>query len=220
MTPGGPHRVLVVEDEGMSRAFLAEMLAAAGFEVLVCASAEEAATRFSQFNPHALITDIDLGEGPSGLDLLVALRKRSPRLAIVVLSNYVIPRNQRSAALADSAYLRKSQLDDPALILDTLANLLDPRVPPDVPGRGEGRLAALTEAQLEVLRFIALGLNNEEIAQRRGTTVKSVEHLVGRIFAALGLNDDPKINPRVAAARCYISEAGMPRVPPSAGRMA
>ena len=71
-------------------------------------------------------------------------------------------------------------------------------------------LARLSGQQVETLRLIAEGLSNEEIARVRGSSVRAVEAMVSRIFAALGVGDDPHLSSRVAAARIYMQYAGMP----------
>jgi DNA-binding NarL/FixJ family response regulator len=58
--------------------------------------------------------------------------------------------------------------------------------------------------------MVAMGLSNHEIAAQRGTTVRAVEHLVKRAFIAAGVETDSPGNTRVAAARKFISVAGMP----------
>jgi len=49
-----------------------------------------------------------------------------------------------------------------------------------------------------------------ESAERRGSTVGAVEHILNRIFVALGLETDPAVNMRVTAARMFIEWAGRP----------
>jgi DNA-binding NarL/FixJ family response regulator len=161
------------------------------------------------FDPDAVVTDIDLGSGPSGLDLVVAMDKRAPHLSFVVLSNYSITPDYRHAALGRAAYLRKQELVDTALLLDALEAVLRDRQPRETAIVSAGRLAGLTRSQVQVLRMIAEGSSNEEIARRRGASTKSVEHMIGRIFHALELTQDPSINMRVAATRVYMAEAGV-----------
>ena len=202
-------RVILVEDEAMSRSLLCDVLTGAGFEVEPCASAAEALKAFKGFDPEALVTDIDLGQGPSGLDLVVAMAKMAPYLAVVILSNYSITPDYRHDTLGRAAYLRKQELTDSSILLSALEGVLHDQSDVEhlVAGR---RLSGLTPLQVQVLRMIAEGLSNEEIARRRATSVKSVEHLVTRIIMALGLKPDPAVNMRVCAARVYIEEAGLP----------
>lgn len=211
MNSADPIRVLLVEDEAMARTFLTDLLTSGGYVVQAHSSAMSASKAFASFHPAAIVTDIDLRDGPSGIDLVVALKKRSPALRVVILSNYAIAPDRRHAALADAAYMSKRDLSEPSVLLTTLGTLLTAeRATPMDPHVAAGRLAALTAAQTEVLRMVAAGLTNEEIAARRSTTVKSVEHMIHRIMAVLGVEAHHSTNTRVLAARLFISEAGQP----------
>ena len=70
----------------------------------------------------------------------------------------------------------------------------------------DGRLAALTEQQREVLRLMADGLSNQGIAEQMVLSLKAVENYVGAIFRSLGINGDGNISRRVAATNIYRSE--------------
>jgi DNA-binding NarL/FixJ family response regulator len=207
-------RVLLVEDEAMSRTLLGDVLTAEGFEVEACATAKEALYAVKVFDPDAIITDIDLGQGPTGLDFVVAVTKIAPYVAIVILSNYAITPDYRHAGLGSATYVNKQDLSDSRVLLDALEDALHDVMPRDQETAGlSERLAGLTPPQVQVLRMIAEGLSNEEIARRRETSVKSVEHMISRIFAALELTPDGSTNLRVAAVRIYIEEAGLPGHP-------
>lgn len=210
--PLEPRRVLLVEDEAMSRTLLAGVLVAAGFEVEVAEAADDAIDAFRAFDPDALVTDIDLGTGPTGLELVVSLAARNPHLPVVVLSNYAITPDYRHEVLSRAAYLRKKDLKDTDVLLDALEGVLRDRpTGPRPVGPSGGSLASLTTSQIHVLRMIAEGLSNQEIADRRRCSLRAAETMVHRTIAALGLEADPSVNTRVMAARMYIQEAGLPR---------
>lgn len=202
-------RVLLVEDEAMARTLLSDVLRAADFDVLACRSAVEAMRALGEFDPDAVITDIDLGPGPSGLELVVALERLAPYLAFVSLSNYAITPDYRGAALGRVTYLRKQDLADTEILLLALESALRDQHQRPPASSSRNRLDRLTPAQVQVLRMLAEGCSNDEIARRRGTSLKSVEHMIGRLFEALGLVSDPAVNLRVAAARIYLQEAGV-----------
>lgn len=220
-TPRTTIRVLLVEDEAMSRSFVTRLLESAGYEVESYASAVQASRAVARFQPMAIVADIDLRKGPSGIDLVVALKKRDPRLRVVILSNYAITPDLRHAALADAAYLNKRDLVEPEVLLATLKSLLTSRLAGPMDARvAAGALAGLTQSQSEVLRLVAAGLTNDEIAARRGTSVKSVENMIHRIMTTLGVASDGTVNGRVVAASLFIQEAGhvdAPRPRPTSG---
>ncbi len=61
--------VVVVEDEPFLRSLISDALTNAGFEVEAFGNAADAMRRLSKRDPDAAILDIDLGSGPTGLDI-------------------------------------------------------------------------------------------------------------------------------------------------------
>lgn len=204
-------RVLLLEDETLTRLLLTELLTKAGFEVCATANSKSAMLEFKRFDPDVFITDINLDDGTSGLDVLTSLMRQHKHLAGVVLSNYAIPPDARDPELKEIAYLRKRDLIDTTLLLDTLDEVLTNNLDKTKSTASQTTpLDSLTNNQLEVLRLIAVGLTNQEIANRRGSTLRATEQVVNRIFNELGLSSNPAANPRVLAARIYIATLGMP----------
>ena len=78
-----------------------------------------------------------------------------------------------------------------------------------MPGNFEGTTDSndgkitITSSQAEILRLIADGLSNTSIAEARGISLRSTEALIQRTFVALGVNGNPRINPRVTSARMW-----------------
>jgi CheY-like chemotaxis protein len=109
----GRTRVLVVEDELIVCAIVAEALDEAGFEVLTATSAEEAEVILSQEVVDVLFTDIDLG-GRDGCELASRARAMQPGLSIVFASG----RSRR--CLRDRLPARASFLAKPYRLLDLI----------------------------------------------------------------------------------------------------
>ncbi|WP_238361415.1 LuxR C-terminal-related transcriptional regulator [Actinopolymorpha pittospori] len=93
---------------------------------------------------------------------------------------------KRSAPESVVAAIRTVHSGDSLLFPDALRRLVAPAVQagPDRPG-----LPMLSEREGEVLRLIASGLSNAEIAARIYVTVETVKTHVGRILAKLGVRD-------------------------------
>ena len=208
-------RVLIVEDDAFMGGLLAEILRGRGFLVDQATDAVTAMELIEQNDPDALIVDLDLGHGPSGIDVIGALGDRLNEFGVLVLSNYptasaVVP----GAKLPDSVgYLLKRKLSDPDEVVRALEAVLSDVTPTKV-NRSElvpEELQVLTPGQLELLRLIAMGYSNDMIAQERGVTVRSVESLVNRLFTSLGLSSDARSNARVRAAMLYARTMGIPR---------
>lgn len=86
----GISRVLVVEDQPLLLLDLIDQLADFGLETLPASSARTAA-RLLGSNVDALVTDIELGDGPDGLALARLAARARPGLPIVVVSGGVRP---------------------------------------------------------------------------------------------------------------------------------
>lgn len=199
----------------MTRALLESLLVVARFEARTCASSREALEQFEVFDPDVLVVDIQLAERPNGAQLASALAATAPHLAIVVVSHYPSP---EAAGLSQplperAAFINKDQVTRSAVLLDAIESALDDaRAPVVRPSFAGERLGALTPVQLEVLRMIAIGLSNAEIARRRGVSKRTAEDSVQRVYAALDLDSAPvgERNARVEATRIYMGAFGMP----------
>lgn len=201
-------RLLLVEDEQLTRSLLEIYLAGKGFEVRSAATAAEASKLARDFDPDAMIVDISLGDGPSGIDLIHAIKNGSPHMAFVVLSNYAVaPTSIKD--LSKVAYLQKRNIGDLAMLLQALESVLTDRDPEELfPLTQTNPLSSLTAGQIEVLSWLAAGLSNQEIANRRETTIQSCEQLIRRIYDKLGLKRDSSKSLRVQATGLYTSTAG------------
>lgn len=210
-------QVLVVEDEPFVRGLVVRVIEEAGFQALPAGSASEALTLVEDQDPDAAILDIDLGPGPSGIDLAAALTASMPHLALVFLTQAAAPdiAGRPAAIPSSAAYLVKRSLGDPRSLIEALELVLSDGDPSSRFREDRERidpLKRLSAAQRDTLRLIAEGLSNEEIAKQRSTSVRAVEAMVSRIFAVLGVAGDSRISPRVAATRIYAAHAGLPSV--------
>ncbi|MFJ4167670.1 response regulator [Microbacterium sp. NPDC089698] len=213
MSTDWTRRVLVVEDQSALRILLCDVLQRHGFETAAAADAATAAQLFTEFDPDALLTDIDLGSRPSGAELATMLSELAPHLAIVFLSSY--PRAVAGAAamgIARAVFVPKQTLDSPATLVDALEQALSAHPAPEAdPGPSREGLGALTRHQLDVLAMIARGWSNDRIAAETGSTVRAVERSISRLFDRLDVTGDPTVSPRVAAAAMYFAAFGPAR---------
>lgn len=208
-------RVLVVEDEALLRDLLAQMLAGSGFAVSTAANALEARQLFDQEDFDALILDINLGPGLDGYDLAEALLRERPDIGVLFLTNLPDPRFSGHGArpvFRGAAYLRKSQLVGSTELVDALNEVLVGAVSADHrhdmnPSRP---LAQLSRMQIEVLKLVAAGRTNQQIADERGRSLGAVESMLSRIFALLEIDAGADGNARVEASRRFIQAAGIP----------
>lgn len=212
-------RVLVVEDDDFTRTMLAGALAHSGMTVVAAVPGARAAMdALLGSDVDCAVLDLDLGPGPTGIDLAHGLRQRLPHVGVVILTSFSDPR-LLSGSLKDlpdgSAFVVKQALADMALLVEAIDAA--------VALRGTGVPASpahdLTDAQIETLRLLAGGLTNAEIARVRVVTEKSVEQAIARTAKRLDIDatpnaNQPSLNQRVALARAYYRLTGATRDSP------
>lgn len=207
VTDGG--RVLVVDDDPFTRSVLGPALTTRGWTVALCASASAAMGEVELHPVDAALIDLDLGPGPDGMDLAVALRRRFPLLPIVILTTYESPQlldiGHDALPLGVRYRVKASveSLDDLDAELRTARrHPLDVTVPAR-PAVRTTRGQRLSDRQLEVMRLVASGHGNAEIAVELGMGEAAVEKAVARLIRQLGLDRDPRRNKRVLVAEAY-----------------
>ena len=202
-------RVLVVEDDGLTRSSVASALRLQEMEIIGEAASASEAMRFAhQGNPDVAV--LDLGPGPNGADIAVALRRLNPSIGIVVLTTYDSPRLLAAQAPdlpARTVFLRKRDVETVGDLVRAI------RLSTEQRGRGviatPGMAENFTDAQLWIMRAVADGLTNAEIARRREVSERAVEQMMRRIAQRLGLPGDPTaFNQRVQLTRAYLEMTG------------
>lgn len=215
MTPAniaGAVRVIVVEDDNFTRHSVVAALDASGVQVVgSTAIAGEGHALAKRTRPHAAVLDLHLGEGPTGVDLALALRREDPGIGIVLLTSYDDPR-MLSASIPDTPagtqYVTKKSVETIQVLVKAIrASISSHVVKPTRTSNSE--LEILTNTQLEVLRLIAEGNSNQQIAALRGISAKSLEGTVSRLLKALNIPAGNDVNQRVLLARAYFEAAGL-----------
>jgi len=210
---GDSLRVMVVEDNAFARATVTGALEGGADDIhVVCdtASAVEALDRGRRLAPHAALLDLDLGEGPSGVDLARALRRELPGIGIVILTSYDDPRLSGHAfdrVPEGTVYLLKREIGHVdqvrAALRDSVRAAAEVRPGAEVPMEPDSAVA-LTDEQIAVMRLVAEGASNAEIARQRHVSATSVERMIARIARELRLENDATQNRRVLIARAWL----------------
>jgi DNA-binding NarL/FixJ family response regulator len=205
---------MLVDDDPFTRMTLVTTLHSMEFMVVGdVATAKEALLLAAETRPDVAIVDLDLGEGPTGLDVAHRLREMFPKIGLVVLSTYEEPRlmgfNQHPLP-DDALYLVKRTVVDPEILGKAIRMSVDDDfrqgtlrvVPKDALG------VTLSDSQIDIMRLVAAGHSNAEIARRRSLTVPAVEKAIARLIRQLDLQASPDTNQRVAIAQAYFRLTG------------
>ena len=208
--------VVIVEDDAFMRSLLAEYLEKAGFLVSTASSAADARRQINAVDPDAVVIDIDLGPGQSGLDVAATLNAEANEVGIVFLTNYSDPRfagEELASVHPKVAYLNKHMIEDSSILLLALNAVLVER---DVEAyrydkRTDRPMARLSASQIQALRLLAEGKTNQQIAEARQRSIEATESLITRTLVSLGLDSNADVNARVFAAREFMSQIAPPR---------
>lgn len=207
-------RLLVVEDEPLLCSLVVQALRAAGFEVQSAGDVPSARRLIDSFDPDMAVLDISLGNGPTGIHLAHALEVSRPDIAVLFLTRHPDATSAQAEGLSiprGAGFLRKHLVHDTAALIAAIEKVFADRAGEVRHDEllGEG-LGALTESELLILRHLAEGCSNSEIARRCEVSVKTVERWVESVYRALGIDKDDTRNPRVEAAKAYYLALGTP----------
>lgn len=194
--------VLVVEDDTLTRSLLVSVLRGHGVDVAVEApTVTDALRSLGSHRPDAALLDLDLGPGPSGLDLAVELRSRDPQIGLVLLTSYDDVRlKDPSASMPRGViHLSKKNGTDGTAVLAALQSA----IAAPLSGLSDRSTVDLTTTQIEVLAGVARGESTAQIAQNRSVSTKAVEQVIARLCEILEVPRDAGTNQRVHLARRY-----------------
>jgi DNA-binding NarL/FixJ family response regulator len=195
-------RVVIAEDSVLLQAGLAKILGASGIEVTAAVGdAESLLAAVAEHQPDAVIADVRMPptHTDEGIRAALVIRRQWPRVAVLVLSQYV---EERYAAdlLSDNTssvgYLLKDRVADVAEFVAALRRVagggtaLDPEVVAQLLLRRHKSDPAdrLTPREREVLALMAGGRSNSDIATALVVTDSAVAKHINSIFAKLSLS--------------------------------
>jgi DNA-binding NarL/FixJ family response regulator len=209
-------KAIVIDDDPFVRSTLSAGLAHYGIQVVQSFDiGSSAISAISTIDPDVAIVDLDLGPGPSGIDICHSLRTHKPNLGLILLTSYQDPRifDPAGSSLPKGCrFISKSELEDFKVLVETV---LSARAKPFLESK---KIAldstVLTLNQLEVLKLIAQGLSTEEIASNRGVSAKAIESSIAKIQKVAGFKKSKSLNQRVQLARFYFLLSG--KKPPGA----
>lgn len=193
---------------------IAEVLIQAGFTAQTAPDVATARDRIDEFDPDMVLLDISLGAGPSGVHLAHSLHATRPDIAVLFLTRHADAAAARAEGLElppTVGFLRKHMVHDESYLLDAIEKVFDERtveVRQDV--QHPDPFPGLSDQEVRLLRMIAEGLGNRQIAEQSHSSVKSVERWIDRLYRSLGIETKGEKIARVEAARRYFIAVGVP----------
>ena len=185
-------RILLVDDHIAVRMGLMTALGdALDMEVVAdVEDGEEAREAYRKHRPDLVILDMRM-QGMGGVETIHALRNEFGAVRILVYSNYAKGEEAYQAVKAGAAgFVVKEMTLDRLLEAIRAVNAGEQYIPPQVAMRiGERLLAQLSPREMEVLKLVAKGSSNKEIATQLGLVVGTVKIHVANIYAKLGVSD-------------------------------
>ena len=186
-------RILAVDDHPIVRQGIAGLVGIQTDMVLVgeASNGRDAIQQFRTHHPDITLMDLQMPE-MNGIDSLIAIRNEFPDAKVIVLTTYAGDTQILRALKAGAqAYLLKNTLHKE--LLETIRTVhigkktLSPEVSYQIAEHATDDL--LTPAEILVLRLIAAGNANKQIADQLSITEETVKSRVKNILSKLGAND-------------------------------
>lgn len=193
-------RMIIADDHEVVRSGLKTLLSGTDIQIVAEAvTGEEAVKLTEKQKPDLVLLDIRMADS-DGLNALGRIKLNRPDMPVLMLSTYDNPTYiARAVALGASGYLMKGiSRDELVTAIRRVAEggdvwtrdelrrvtgaLATPRVSADVE-------VPLTQRESEVLRQLAFGLTNKEIAQALGISYETVKEHVQHVLRKIGVSD-------------------------------
>jgi len=186
-------QILTVDDHALLRKGIAGLVSAEpDMEVIAEASTGvEAIQQFREYRPDVTLMDLlmpDMG----GIEAIIAIRNEFPEARIIVLTTYTGDVQVVRALKAGArAFVLKAKVNRELLETIRAVHAGQKRISPEIAAEMAGHAAdsELSARELDVLRLIAAGNANKEIAARLAITEETVKSHVTNILAKLRAKD-------------------------------
>ena len=213
-------RAVIADDSVLLREGITRLLAEDDIEVVSgVGEAESLLKAVESHQPDLAVIDVRMppGHRDEGLRAAIEIRRRWPRVALLVLSQFVEERYATELLAGETraiGYLLKDRVADVAEFIDAVrrvaagGTVLDPEVVRQLLARSRQAdpLSRLTPREREVLGLMAEGRSNSAIAEALVVSMGAVEKRVASILMKLDLPpDDEQVHRRVMAVVRYLN---------------
>ncbi|HKU76470.1 MAG TPA: response regulator transcription factor [Pyrinomonadaceae bacterium] len=193
MSSKSPIRVFSVDDHPLLREGIAALVNSQPDMVLIAqgATGAEAVQLFKEQLPDVTLLDLRLPD-MSGIDVLIAIRSQFPDARIIMLTTFEGDVEvQRALQAGARGYLLKNMPPTELLEVIRQVHAGKKRIPPEIASQLLEHMSdeVLTEREIEVLREVADGNRNREIAERLFISEETVKVHIKHIMEKLGASD-------------------------------
>ena len=183
-----PIRVVLVDDHRVvARSLQSYLESFPDMEVVgVAASGEELLRYLAHWNPQIVIQDLLLPGGIDGVETTRRVHEIAPQVRVIALTASTDEARMTGVLRAGAmGYVRKDA--DPEILLAAVRAVARGRtfIDPSVGGRLTAPVEDLTPREIEVVRLLAAGRSNKEIADALSIGEETVKTHVGRVLAKL-----------------------------------
>ena len=183
-------RVMIVDDHALFRQGVGRLLEAAGMRVIAGARDGREGIRFgASLRPDVTLIDLDM-PGLSGVQTIQATLQERPASRIIALASSVDPfQSVRAREAGAKGCLTKTARGDELVTLIRRVHAGEPVLDDTRPAMVAAPDTALSIRECELLRLVAEGLGNHEIAVRLSVSEKTIRNRMSQTFAALKVHN-------------------------------
>ena len=194
-------KIIIADDHSMIREGLKSLLELEG-DIQVVAEAEDGVDCLEKLKictPDVLLLDINMPR-KNGLEVLQTLKSSKSKIKVLVLTVHnEVEYLMKAVDIGVDGYILKdsesAELKKAIFSIVEGENYIQPSLIPSLnskmieKNRDEGKIESLTKRELEVLKLLAVGMYNKEVAEKLNISERTVKNHVSNIFKKIEVTD-------------------------------
>ena len=194
-------KIMIADDHSMIREGLKSLLELEG-DIQVVAEAEDGVDCLEKLKictPDVLLLDINMPR-KNGLEVLQTLKSSKSKVKVLVLTVHnEVEYLMKAVDIGIDGYILKdsesAELKKAIFSIVEGENYIQPSLIPSLnskmieKNRDEGKIESLTKRELEVLKLLAVGMYNKEVAEKLNISERTVKNHVSNIFKKIEVTD-------------------------------
>ena len=188
-----PYRVLIVDDQIVPRQLFENIITSSDrYQLAACIDSARVADAYcARGNVDLVLMDVVMSDGSNGLDAAARIKQSYPDIRVMIVTSLpdaLFLRRAREIGV-DSFWYKEVQAIPLLEIMDrTMAGEhVFPDAPP-VAHLGLAKSTELTDREMEILRLLAEGMTDREIADELFLSVTTVRYHVSHLISKTGMN--------------------------------